>query len=519
MSGVEQDVQPRYRISPRQLPDMATHPTSGVARRWVVLCLTMFAVGATGSGSQARASVLVLDACMKQCDADDLRAIGLVRLALQTAPKRTDMIADVHSVIDRFGSNVPFLAIEDPRLTVTALTEHLKLGIASWAEGRHKEAAEHLATALAEAAENPAIVVSDPTLRQLIPRAYVGWAVSLTRLNRVEEAKQAIAELVRATPETSIRDSWGTEAERIFQLSRKELAARGTGTLTVQIDDSSAIFYIDEAGQPHGTMFTADVLPGIYRVFVLDTTGRSRRYRVEVVPHHRTVLDINWHRDSCLEVRPEPRRVRIETRHGLDFEATMSPRQPRVGFTFSSYEERRREGNYSREIAAKTKSDLVAVIGRIRWKGDPALVGVLYQPGMTEPARVGIVPLVGEPEAERTLADFLSDREPEVPGVTSLAAPPWERLPAVEGDGRHIDLDYVLGWTLGLGTIAGGGVLVALADDSPTRVSGFVVGGLGVALVALTTGYYWRSRSRPSVPILSVMPTASGVTVSASVRF
>ena len=47
-------------------------------------------------------------------------------------------------------------------------------------------------------------VLSDPTLRQLIPRAHVGWAVSLMRLNRVDEAKQAIAGLVRATPGTSI---------------------------------------------------------------------------------------------------------------------------------------------------------------------------------------------------------------------------------------------------------------------------------------------------------------------------
>lgn len=37
--------------------------------------------------------------------------------------------------------------------------------------------------------------------------------------------------------------------------------------------------------------------------------------------------------------------------------------------------------------------------------------------------------------------------------------------------------------------------------------------------VAVTTRYYWRARSRPSVPILAVVPTGSGVMVGADLRF
>lgn len=472
-----------------------------------------------GLGADARASLLVLDACMKRCDADDMRAIGLVRYALQSASGRPDVIATAADVIDRLGAAVPFSAVEDPELTVAELTGHLKLGISSWAGGQHKEAAQHLATALTEAAENPATVLSDPTLRQLIPRAYVGWAVSLMRLNRVDEAKQAIAELVRATPATSILESWGTEAERIFQLARKELAARGTGTLTVRVDDPAAIFYLDEAGQPHRSMFTGELLPGVYRVFVLDTLGRSRRYRVEVAPHGRATLDIDWGRDTGLEVTPPPRRVRILSHPGLEFEARMSPRQPRIGFTFGSYDERRLESGYALGVAGEADSDLVAVVGRIRWKGRPAVIGVLYQAGTAEAARVGVVPILDEPDAEHALADFLLDREVQASGVISLAAPPWVALPQGSLDARPIDTDYLLGWGAGVATIAGGVGLAAIDDGPAARFGGLAVGCIGIAVVAITTRYYWRSRSRPATPTLSIVPTASGVLVGAAARF
>jgi tetratricopeptide (TPR) repeat protein len=413
-------------------------PARALRRGAVAWLLALAVLGAlAATGRPARGEALVLDACMKQCDAEDLRAIGLFRYALQSGPRRGDVIAEVPEVIERLGPSAPFSGIDDPRLTVAALTEHLKIGIASWAGGQHKEAAQRLATALAEAADNPATVVSDPTLRQLIPRAYVGWAVSLMRLNRVDEAKQAIAELVRATPGTSILDSWGTEADRIFQLARKELAARGTGTLAVEVDDPSAIFYLDEAGQPHRTELEAELLPGTYRVFVLDALGRSRRYRVDVAPHRRTALEIDWRHDTYVEATALPRRVRIETHQGLDFEATLVPRQPRIGFTFPSYAERRLEGDYARRIAARAHSERVAVIGRIRWKGRPAVIGVLYRPGRSEAARVGIVPIADEPDTERELAEFLFGPEVVSPGVIALAAPPWEVLPP-EHDARSI---------------------------------------------------------------------------------
>jgi hypothetical protein len=435
------------------------------------------------TAGSARADVLVLDSCVKQCDAADFRAIGHVRHVLETELKRKGLVASVADVIAHF-----------------------------------KEPAQRLETALAEAAENPATVLSDPTLRQLIPRAHVGRAVSLMRLSHVNEAKAAIAELVRATPAASILDSWGTEADKIFQLSRKELVARGTGSLSIQVDDPTAIFYLDETGQPHRTMFSADLLPGIYRVFVQDTTGRSRRYTVEVAPHVHASLDIDWNRDTSFEAKTLTRRDGEHRDPGRD--ATISPEPSRVGFTFSSPEERRLEGDYARHIAALVHSEFVAVIGRIQWKGKPAMMAVVYQRSTLTTLRVGVVPIVGEPDSERTLAHFLFVSAQPGPGVISLRAPPWELPPpdlevAVPSDRR-----YLLGWMSGVGTVAVGSSLVVLSDDDHQSflVGGFAIGSLGVALVAATTFYYLH-RPRSSTPVVAVVPTTSGMLVSASLAF
>jgi hypothetical protein len=339
-----------------------------------------------------------------------------------------------------------------------------------------------LRAALGKAADNPAVVVSDPTLRQLIPRAYVGWAVSLLRLGRLGEAKEAIGELVRTTPASSILESWGTEADKIFQLSRKDLMARGTGSLAIRVDDPSAMFYLNAAGEPHRSMFAADLLPGVYRVFVIDTLGRSRRYRVEVTPHGQALLDIDWRRDRAFDVT--------------------SAQRPRIGFTFPSFAERRLEGDYARRMATLVTSDFIVVAGRIAWEGKPAIIGVIYQVSTGMAYRVGVVPGSGSVDSARELATFLFSPHLPAPHVISLAAPPWEIPPPAPPD--H-GLRWPARWLVigGVAGIAAGAGLYAQDRAAP----GVALGAAGVA--ALGVGICWtlRSSSRPSAPIVSIGPS------------
>jgi hypothetical protein len=72
----------------------------------------------------------------------------------------------------------------------------------------------------------------------------------------------------------------------------------------------------------------------------------------------------------------------------------------------------------------------------------------------------------------------------------------------------------------GLGVVAVGSALIVLSDDEHqgVLVGGFAVGSLGVALVATTT-FYYLLRPRSSTPVVAIVPTTSGMLVSASLAF
>ena len=204
-----------------------------------------------GPSRVVRADVLVLDACMKECNEADLKAIGNIRRVIETELRNPYQIASPEAVLQRLARRVPFPAVQDPLLTTEKLESHLRDGIDKWSAAHinlpreNEEAVESLKIALAEAMDNPAIAFSHPRLRPLIQHAYIGMAICLLRLKRLAEAKSAIADMVRAPPDTSILDLAGTDADRVFQQSRSDLLARGTGSLTVQVDDPNVKFYLN----------------------------------------------------------------------------------------------------------------------------------------------------------------------------------------------------------------------------------------------------------------------------------
>jgi hypothetical protein len=458
--------------------------------RWLIV--HAFALGAAlvASPRLTSADVLVLDACMEKCNEADWLAIRNLRLAFQSEIKNRALIASVDSMIWRLGDKVPFPGVDDSDLTVEALAKHLKDGINKWIGGEYENAAKNLRMALTEAAMNPAIVVADSTLRPLIQRAYVARAVSLFRLDRKEEAKEAIADLVRMTPQPSILDTWGTIPDKVFQLSRNDLQARGTGSLSIQINDPNAVFYLNAAGQPHRSAFAADMLPGVYQVFVTDTAKRSRRYRVEVVPREHAVLTIDWHRDRTLEVSM-PRVASTGQ--------PLSAGRPRIGFTFPSFAERRFESAFAGSIAEQVPGSLVLVVGRVMWDGKDAMIGAMYAPDQP-PSRVGLV-RGNDLDAARDLATFLMTDQP-APGVTRLAVPPWDSSSAQE-DGRLSSSTSRIFIGAGAGAIAAGASLYAINRGLGKHTAVYGV-GLGLAGVAAVGVGFWFARSSGAGPLVSV---------------
>src|SRR5262249_5166778 len=157
------------------------------------------------------------------CSEEDLRLISTFRRIVASEFERPRLAVKPAAVLEVIGDGMPIPAVTDPGMTSRQIIDDLKQGIEQWINGNHEQAAELLAQDLDSAKLNPVPVVSDPSLRQLIPRAHVARAVSLWRLGRRAPAKEAISELARTLAEQSILDAWGTEAEKIFQLARKEL--------------------------------------------------------------------------------------------------------------------------------------------------------------------------------------------------------------------------------------------------------------------------------------------------------
>ncbi|HSK04592.1 MAG TPA: tetratricopeptide repeat protein [Kofleriaceae bacterium] len=463
------------------------------------MALCVVAAIAIAAAPDARADVLVLDTCVIECDDDDRRLLGAFRRMAASRFKRPGLAINPSDVLEAIGDGVPWPAVMDPGMTSREIIEDLKLGIEHWINGRYEQAATQLEEGLGSARLHPGLVASDAILRQLIPRAHVARAVSLWRLGRRAAAKDAIAELVRTLPEQSILDSWGTEADKIFQLARKELEALGKGALVVEVDDPSTLFYINEAGQPHRSMFAAVLHPGTYQVLVQDATGKSRRFLATVRPNGTAMLRIRWRRDT-----------------------RFSSSGDRVGFVFESAAERVNEGDHARHFASLANSDLVVVIGRARWRKRPVMVGTIYSVSSGSAYRVGAVPIAGdEPDAMRELATFLFSPSEPAPSVIALAAPPWE-APAPEATSPWLGIQYPLGWALSGGAIAAGATLIATGSDgAPGGYARYTLVGVGLIGGLVTTVFYLHrgNAKSPAGATAMVVPTRTGLFAGVGWRF
>jgi hypothetical protein len=472
-----------------------------VSGRWFARCALASIAALVVMLGTARAHVLVLDVCMGACTDDDWRAIDNLRHVLHDEVKNSALVASVEDMVDRLGNSVPFSGIDDASLTAQQLTKELQDGIGLWTAGEHAAAARTLKKALAEVVLNPALVAADATLRQVVQKAYIARSVSLYRLKRTKdrrdeardprviEAKEAMGDMVRMTQETSIQDLWGTNPDYVFQMSRNDLIARGTGTLSIQINDSSAVFYLHPAAQPHKGAFVGEVFPGVYHIFVTDAQNRSRRYRVEVVPHGNTVLNVDWRRDARFEVRePHP-----------GFDGQPWSQRARIGFTFSSFAERRREADYAGDVAMQVPGSLAIVVGRIKWEGKDALIGALYAP--EQPAsRVGVA-LGNDLGAARDLAFFLNTDKPS-PHVIELTAPPWDVSPGAAAHGLSHPGRWII---IGSGTAAVAiGAILYLFNRPPERNTASYGVGFGVAGATAMGLGLWLGGTSPRGPIVSV---------------
>ncbi|HEX4420236.1 MAG TPA: hypothetical protein VH165_20110 [Kofleriaceae bacterium] len=310
-----------------------------------------------------------------------------------------------------FGVRLP-LPGSDPGLAAAEFAKRLELADATWIR---QPALEQLVPALAAAVElgksNPAYLV-DAGRREVFRRVLLAYALALKRSGAVQPSEDAMAEWIRTFPDLVItRARAGSDAEQLYTETRKTLATRGRGTLTVNLTDPSLQLYVDEVIRRAGAPIV-DLLPGMYRVLVLDRYSKARRYTLEVLANQDSVLGIDWQVESALQVSPTF-----------------------VAFEFPSAAELTQSGQAVARYAQTAIGAPGALLVKLsKDRGQPMLTAESYSPSHVVPVTSACVMIAGNPRVDNqravALAHYLVSRDPQPdvivnsPPAEAVAPPP-----------------------------------------------------------------------------------------------
>lgn len=194
--------------------------------------------------------------------------------------------------------HVPYPGVADPSIASAQIVDQIELGYRSSLKGDFLAAAQTLTAALALAHDNPAPFVVDPNARTEMTRALVALGISRDRTNDEAGAQEAFAELARVAAGQPLH-GYGKESERLFGEVNEALTKQPRGKLLVAVSDPDAQIFVDENGVGRGGTFSADVIPGPYRIVIL-ASGRSLRYDVEVRSNRVTKVELDWELENMI---------------------------------------------------------------------------------------------------------------------------------------------------------------------------------------------------------------------------
>lgn len=229
---------------------------------------------------------------------------------------RAILVRDLHEslrredVIARF-RDLPRPGITDPTQTAAKIIDEIEIGYKSVLQGNFKEASTALSAQLENARDNAGVFVLDPNARTEITRALVGLGISRYRSGDSAGGAEAFAELARTTGGQPLR-GFGSEAEKLYNQASSPLLKLPRGKLLVSVSEPDAQIFVDEVGSGRGGTFSADMIPGLYRVLVM-VKDTSLRYNVTISSNKETKLDIDWQLETALVVSPSSIALRLRS--------------------------------------------------------------------------------------------------------------------------------------------------------------------------------------------------------------
>jgi hypothetical protein len=214
-------------------------------------------------------------------------------------------VANPRDVIGRLGNQASLPAIANPKLTAQKLLALLTKAHTLWTKAPDfAKLAPVLAEAVTTALAHPALVVTHPTIRDALQNALLDLALVYGKLKNdsrfsanAEQLKKSsddmMAEWIRTFRNKVIPQSLGPEAQKMYIRVGKERNKLGRGVLSVSVDDSNVLLYVNEAIQSR-LQPIPDLVPGPYRVLLMGPNDDARLFLVEVLPNQTTRLDVQW---------------------------------------------------------------------------------------------------------------------------------------------------------------------------------------------------------------------------------
>jgi hypothetical protein len=411
------------------------------------------------------------------------------------------------SILELAGGGAPRPGVLDADTTAAEITQRAESGYEAYTRGRFAEAEAALTRAIERIHRNPALLVLDTDNLDATFKILVALALSQSKRGDTSGSVETMTELIRTFRDRPIsRVHYGPDAEQFYRAVAQQVQALGRGELSISVSSDQAVIFVDGQIRGLGKAALADLLPGVYRVFIQVPATPGRQYAIEVTAGRHTVLRVDWELDSTLWLT-----------------------DGWVGFVFATEAERARQAGFAGTLARRWGGGTpLAVLGMAQLSGKPAITGHLYDATGRVVRGAGVLlgergeaPSVGggaEPadgSRLRALARYLADGVPAA-GVHVLhdgGSAPGDGAPGSDAGragqpGGRLAPRVLVG--AGAAALVAGSVLYAIDQDpaGPSSVyrntapAGIAVGAVGLAAVSVGL-WLWGARGGSS-PMLAI---------------
>src|SRR5260221_8403100 len=216
------------RLGPRIVAVVATRGRDGRYRLGMVKVLVLVVV----LGAAAHAEGIALEAYTGDRPADASRLLGPI---LDELAKHKISAGD--TVARTFET-----AVSRPARTAQGLpgnfADQVDSGFKAWFGGKFDDAIKTLVPLIETAHANWGAFAKDPALREPLRKAMIALGLAQQKSGDPGAMRTTFAELVRGFPELTLsRATYGPDASQAFEDVRREVAAAGTGKLTIKVGD------------------------------------------------------------------------------------------------------------------------------------------------------------------------------------------------------------------------------------------------------------------------------------------